>query len=305
MGHQQFFIDKMAFASTAMEVPPFPWVRADAVRFVWEEALYEGNYLTVHHSAIGRCQSRENIFKKLTSGRFPTEHLLAFELEVDGELLRDGFQWQAEEIRRTDEGFEELIITLAYDRRPLTVRVHTLLDGTPFLVRWLEIQNGGERPCCLARVFPWAGIIACDEEGMTIATREVTPPFALGQYRHERWAMEGDFGWMFLPDGVFSARSMGNKYHPPFFAVQNHRTGELTLLHVECTPDTEVTFTQAVERTHNLPANPCGGRYLYAKAGLGGEAATARSSTDGDCNHSVHASGHDSRRSGRGGERLV
>ena len=270
MQPSNFIIDKQGSASTAMDVPAFPWVRADAGRFVWEEALFQGNYIAVHHSAMGRCQSRENIYRKLTRNRFPKDHLLAFELEVDGELLRDEFQWQREDIRRTPEGFEELVVTLAYERQRLTVKVHTLLDGTAFLVRWLEIQNRGERPRCLARVFPWAGIIAGDEEGTTVTAGAPRPGCSLGQYRHERWGMEGAFAWMPLPDGTFSARTLGNKYHPPFFAVQNHATGELTLLHLECTLNTEASFTQAVETTHNLAACPWGGRYVYAKAGLGG-----------------------------------
>ena len=270
MGRSHFIVDTEASLSTAMQVPAFPWIRADAGRFVWEEALYEGNYLAVHHSAMGRCQSKENIYQKLTRGRFPKEHLFAFELEVDGELLRDGFGWQEEETRRTDDGFEEMVVTLAFERLALVVRVHTLLDGTSFLVRWLAIENRGERPCCLSRVFPWAGIIGGHEEGTTITARDAGAPFSLGQCRQERWGMEGEFGWSPVTDGTYTARTGGNKYHPPFFAVRNHQTGELTLLHVECTPNTDVAFTQAIEKTHNLPACPWGGRYLYAKAGLGG-----------------------------------
>ena len=270
MNHNQFIIDKKGSVSTALEVPAFPWVRTDAGCFIWEEALYNNNYLSVHHSAIGRCQSRENIYQKLMRGRFPKDHLLAFEVEADGELLCDGFRWEGEKILKTAAGFEELVVELAHERLPLTVNVHTLLDGTSFLVRWLDIKNRGNRPCCLSRVFPWAGIIGCEEEGTAITPCESHPGFSLGQYRNECWGMEGEFAWTTLSDGTFSVRTMGNKYHPPFFAVQNHKTGELTLLHVECTLNTEAAFTQAVEKTYNLPACPWGGRYLYAKAGLGG-----------------------------------
>lgn len=272
MRQSQFLIDKQVSASTAAEVPAFPWVQADAGLFIWEEALYDGAYCAVHYSAMGRSQSKENIYQKLTCGRFPSDHLLAFELEVDGEKLRDGFHWQRDEIRRMAAGCEEMVVTLTHDRYPLEIGVHTLLDGTAFLVRWLTIQNTGQKAHCLAHVYPWAGIIACEEAGTTIITRDTSPPFMLGHYRHGHWAMEGDFGWMTLADGTYSVRTLRNKYHPPFFVVQNRRTGELTVIHIECTAHIAIEFTQAVELTHDLPRCPWGGRYLYTKAGLGGRA---------------------------------
>lgn len=269
---QRYIIDQSGSSSTVMEVPPFPWVRMDADRFVWEEVLFEGNYLAVHFSAMGRVQSRENIYQKLTRKRFLADHLFAFELEVDGQLLRDGWKWRQSHAARTEKGAEELIIELSCERPPITVGVHTLLDGTAFLTRWLEIRNDGERACRLSRVFPWAGIIGGTEVGATITTREPPRGFSLGRYNYHHWLMEGEFSWSVLQDATYTVRTRGNKFHPPLLIVRNNDTGEMTVIHVECTPDIEVSFTQAVEPSHRLlPSCPWGGRYLHAKAGLGGK----------------------------------
>lgn len=272
MSDARFVIDKQSSSSTAMEVPAFPWIRADASQFIWEEAFYKGNYFAVHHSAIGRCQSKESIYSKIEPGRFPKDHLLAFEVELDGELLRDGFEWKGEQQCKSQESFEDLAVTLTFDSKPVTVTVHTRLDGSSFLKRWLEIRNEGNAPLRLSRVYPWAGIIAADELGMYLGKQDGFAPYVLGRFRFERWSMEGDFEWISLSDGQLALQSHENKHHPSFFAVRNSNTGEMTLLLLECTSPTEVSFTQAVEPRFPLHAHPWGGRYVYAKAGPWGRA---------------------------------
>ena len=270
MKESGFLVDTAGSRSTAMEVPPFPWVRAEAGLFIWEEALHQGNLCSVHHSAAGRCQSRENVWRKLTRRIFPNEHAASFELEIDGQLLRDRWRWAGTRVTRTPEGWERLAVELACDRPPVSVRVLTQLDGSSFVVRWLEIANDGPAPIRVSRVFPWAGIIGAEEEGLTISTLDDRALYSLGRFLNQRWGMEGEFAWGDLPDGTFSETTLGNRHAPPFFVVRNARTGEMTVLHVECTHPTTVSFTQAVERTFNLPGRPWGGRYLAAKAGLGG-----------------------------------
>ena len=121
--------------------PGSPGVRIDADRFIWEEALFAGNYLTVHHSAMGRCQSRENIYLTLTGSRYPVPMQYAFEVEVDGQLLRDRWEWKSEQVIERERGVQELIVELAYSSPSVTVRVHTRVDGSAFLERWLEINR--------------------------------------------------------------------------------------------------------------------------------------------------------------------
>lgn len=272
MMDQRFWVDCQPSVSTAMNVPGFPWVRADAGRFVWEEVLYEGNYLAVHHSAVGRCQSKENIFSKLVRNRFPREHLYAFELEVDGELLRDGWQWVAHRTSTTTEGFEELAVELTFENRPLRVTVHTQLDGSEFLVRWLEIRNESTRPMAFARICPWAGQVACEEEGTTIYARGPDRGYSVGRYRNQAWGMEGEFIWEPMPAGPYAVPTYGNKHHPPLVLLRNETLGEITAIHFECTPGIRIEFIPGLELGAGGVHQPWGHDAVYARAGLGGKA---------------------------------
>lgn len=261
-----FFIHTAPSNFTALDVPAFPWLRMDAERFVWEEALYEGNYLTVHHSASGRCQSKENIYTKLQAKRFPVHRMYAFELEVDGQLLRDGWVWRDATVTATPEGWKHLTVELQDPTVNITVQVHTLQDGTAFLTRWLEIRNTSSRPVSLSRVFPWAGLVVEEGGGWSAArASDASDGFRLGRFLHHTWCTEGDFAWMPLPTGTFTEQLLGTKYHPPMFVLHNELTGEWTVMHVECTMPVEASFTREWSRAF-------GGDYVYARVGLGGKA---------------------------------
>ena len=57
-----------------------------------------------------------------------------------------------------------------------------------------------------------------------------------------------------LPEGAYQEALQGNKYHPPMYIVRNERSGELTVLHLESTIDTEATFTQGWMGSQEAPA---------------------------------------------------
>ena len=82
----------------------------------------------------------------------------AFWVELDGQLLHSHWEWAG---FRREESLRGLhaIVELRHTVRPVTVRVHTLLDGTPVLARWLEIVNTADRPAALAAAFPWSGVL--------------------------------------------------------------------------------------------------------------------------------------------------
>ena len=52
-----------------------------------------------------------------------------------------------------------LLVTVELESsvRPIRVKIQTLLNGGPVMVRWLEVTNTGQRPTGLSNVSPWAG----------------------------------------------------------------------------------------------------------------------------------------------------
>jgi hypothetical protein len=90
-------ITHSAPAATAVSVPCFPLVRFDTGLAVYQEALINGQLLVANTSAMGRPKPREWVWGTLHGGADQTRPLRtrqhAFQLEVDGQLLADRWEW--------------------------------------------------------------------------------------------------------------------------------------------------------------------------------------------------------------------
>ncbi|HEY0829159.1 MAG TPA: glycoside hydrolase family 36 protein [Bacilli bacterium] len=273
-------VDQEVSNATAQSVPAFPWVRFDANKFIYEEAFINGNLNAVHLSAMGRCMSRERIFftnwwKDASPGSpWPMKnHLPSFEIEADGQLLHDGWEWVSHQEINHEPGGKELLVTLDNLWKPVRVIIHTKLDGTSFISRWLEIINKGSRPLSLSRVYPWAGIITWANDGLTLKSNSMTGflnPFKLGRFYKGMWGMEGEFGWETLPEGSLCIEQLKERKHnPPMYMVRNEVNGELFVLHFGWSGNLKIEFTTELEPA--LPHVECKA-YLYGKVGLAGPA---------------------------------
>jgi len=256
----RFLVDTEPTTTTTLEVPAFPWVRCDAGRFILEEGVIEGNYVSLHFSAMGRPGSRERLWAKYQQTRTVIDRALfaAFVLEVDGQLLRDHWELDAWETRATAEG-EELRVVLRETEWPVRVTVCTRLDDTDFVERWLEIENTGTAPLAISRLAPWCGLL------FTPGDLAMLPPastgYALGRYRHMTWAMEGEFAWQALPEGTCHETTRRlNKFAPRYYLVRNEETAEIAVIDYEYSGGTDMAFTHV--------ARPSSQRCLHAQAGL-------------------------------------
>lgn len=148
----------------------------------------------------------------------------AFELKVKenpkaaaGTLLSNSLKWvSASELQKTSRGGRHFVVELENTIHPIRVKVHTLLDGTPVLTRWLEITNTSSKPVALTAVSPWSGRL-WDREA----------PITLGH--STRWADQwnGWLGWTPLSQGanVFE-QDRGLAYDDPYFILRNESNGE-------------------------------------------------------------------------------
>ncbi|MHB1296293.1 MAG: alpha-galactosidase, partial [Anaerolineae bacterium] len=155
----------------------------------------------------------------------PTKHATpqAFWLEVDGQLLHSHWSWEGVVQREEARGLH-VVVTLKHQVRPVTVQVHTLLDGTPVLTRWLEITNGAEQPAALGACYPWSGVL--QETAYDIDQSE--SPYEVGYFIDSHWGNEGDFEWRRLPYAGYriDGRYRRDRHRQPFFVLKNDRTGE-------------------------------------------------------------------------------
>lgn len=210
-----------------------PAARYASATTVHEEVLRGTRWLGRYWSASGQVQ-RENVAARLPALSEREVPLHAFDLEVDGQDLRGGWEHVASSQRPGGrQGTVEGVVELRHLVRPVSVRVVTRLDGTPFLARRLEIANTGKAPAALSRVSPWSGILWSwtRKEYGGEAAPDAAAPFRLGWFDAVMNGHEGNFRWENLPLGwrriesTIGQSGFGN----PYFMVRNEVTGETAI----------------------------------------------------------------------------
>ncbi|HWB97609.1 MAG TPA: alpha-galactosidase, partial [Bryobacteraceae bacterium] len=135
---------------------------------------------------------------------------------IPGTLLSSGWTWIASTEPPEAKGIRHLAIELRHSSEPVALRIHTLLDGTPVLTRWLEIRNTSVKPIALTAVSPLAGRLWTGKAS-----------FALGYSTRSDITWEGWFGWKALSPGVNLIRQEhGLAYDHPYFLLRNESNGE-------------------------------------------------------------------------------
>jgi len=198
---------------------------------VYEESLIKGQF-------VGRGWNGSG-FVGFYDGRLnPLEHPApqAFWLEVDGQLLASDWEWG---------GYEEVVderdhpaapapyrvhsvVTLRHAVRPVTVKVHTGLDGTAVMARWLEIANTGDAPAALSVACPWSGVLQKTDRWQRHLRDGAGPLYSLGYMDNPHWGNEGDFQWHDLPTAALKVdgRYRRDRHRHPMFVLRNNATGE-------------------------------------------------------------------------------
>lgn len=152
----------------------------------------------------------------------------AFRLEIDGQSLDTGWRWGGLAVAETPKGAKHAVITLTHEARPVTVKVHTLLDGTAILTRWLEITSAATSPVALASVSSWSGVLRKNQNWSGVVRDAGKPLYEVGYFDESRWGTEGNFQWHELPfaEYSFAGRYLRHQHGHPFFLVRNNATGE-------------------------------------------------------------------------------
>jgi len=213
------------------EMAAFRYVSGTTVR---EEALDDGRFIGLYWSASGQAERMTGPGRSPASLRsyYPDPlvyPLDAFELQIDGQLLNSAWDLQRSYERTGGRpGTVEAVVELKHQVRPVTINVVTRLDGTPILMRWLEITNTGAGPAALSHVSSWAGALWRPLRGWNPSRRTDEPAYSLGYLKSEQRSEEGDFQWVDLPRETYRIdRAQGTNYGPPYFIVRNNITGEV------------------------------------------------------------------------------
>ena len=112
--------------------------------------------------------------------------------------------------------------------RPVTVEVHTKVDGTAIFERWLKITNTGDQVAAISSAFPWSGVLQFISDWRSHLSETDLPLYSLGHMTRTRHMHEGDFQWVPLPSGIFTvdSRYRRNRHRHPMFVLRNNATGQ-------------------------------------------------------------------------------
>lgn len=137
--------------------------------------------------------------------------------DVPATVAATGWQlMNSSEVHDSGEYRRHFVVELSNSVYPLKLKVHTLLDGVPVFVRWLEITNTSRKPWALTGLAPWSGRLWNKDA-----------PVKLG--RSLRWddQWNGWFSWMPLKSGTnLISEIRGLAYDDPYFVLHNEARGE-------------------------------------------------------------------------------
>ncbi len=177
----------------------------------WNAAGYPLNVLSNYPTRLPRSRFRE-----------PS----AFGLEVDGQSLDHRLElvdFQQEE----RDGSVEAVLTLKSLLAPVKIRVHTRLDGTAVMTRWLEMENLGETALRISRLAVLGGGLEVMDRAPLTPEQRPEKLYSLGHFDSDAWGREGDFVWRDLqPLGtVVDTRFGRNRFRHPQVFIRNNVTG--------------------------------------------------------------------------------
>jgi len=230
-----------------------PAARYLSATAVCEEALEHGRWIGLYWSATGQVH-RESFVAELPGATVPSTAVLGlkpgldsrihplhvFELEIDGQSLHNRWELVKSSKRPGQRpGTTEAVVELKHQVRPVTVKVVTRLDGSPVLVRYLEITNTGQAPAALGSVAPWSGVLWNTNTTPAGHHTNANPSFderrqskfTLGYLANTEWGQEGNLVWQPLPPENFRIeRADGSLFGSPYYILRNEATGELFFL---------------------------------------------------------------------------
>lgn len=211
----------MLFSRLRYEEVPVPQVCYRSGLTNYNETLTDGRWVGRYWNSAGFLE-RESFADQIFN--VPQVPFQAFELELDGQSLHFGWKFLGFIEAEPDRHF---IVELESEIRPVRLRIHTRLDGTPVLTRWLEVINLSDRSATLSKLAPWSGLLT-----RTTGWKELMPAgneelFTLGSFTEHLWGTEGNFQMVPLPPGRYGIESLeGRSGHgSPFFVLKNQVSG--------------------------------------------------------------------------------
>lgn len=153
-----------------------------------------------------------------------------FHLDLDGESIDYGLERQNFRVLSKENGSQEAVLTLCSSLHPVQIEIHTSMDGSPMLSRWIAITNVSDQEMSLSRLSVFNGIFEQIQDVRDIHPEaETENVYELGTFQLSMGQWEGQFHFEPLRFGatVISGRYNEYRYRHPAFFLKNRFTGQL------------------------------------------------------------------------------
>lgn len=168
-----------------------------------------------------------------------------FHIDLDGQCIDYMLEIKDFKTVETENGSKESILTLKSQLMPAEIEVHTLLDGTPVLTRWLAIKNNSDKPMRLSRLSIFSGAL---QQMKRMSADNAEEIYEIGYMEEDDKEKEGMIFWKKLPrdkTSVAGRFSKGRFRHPAFF-LKNKRSGEIFFGQMEWSGGYEINFNNLI-----------------------------------------------------------
>jgi len=241
---------------------------------VYDETFAEGRLMTRYWNPNGQVWPEMHYAGLAWAPEQPAD---VFQLSIDGRDLTAGWEWVDGEVAsdtsrwrcRAGGQCTHSVVRLRHAVAGIEARVHTRLDGSPFLIRWLEIVNLNHEAVGITAVAPFSGML------WSHRYEEHLPPSAAGPFElafnHRfNWGEEGDFwfepvaeGCKVVDGGKFGRSGWGR----PAFWARNLCNGQTFVCELAWGGNYE--FTLDYQRTDVTDSGRKNGA-LFFRMGLSG-----------------------------------
>lgn len=177
---------------------------------VYDEAMCDGQLVGRYWSPCGMIVPEMHLTPQWLRAAARQGPVDVFRLGIEGELLRGGWAWvdagvepDSSGLRAGPTGARQAVVTLRHATRPIEVRVCTRLDGSDWLVRWLEITNLGDRATAITSLAPMAGRLWAHRYDEHLP-EGVSSPYELAYNHSTTWGHEGDLWFEPLRPGAMT-----------------------------------------------------------------------------------------------------
>lgn len=216
---------------------------------VYEERLLNGALVSGGWSAAGYPL---NVLSNQAShiDNHPFVEPSTFHIELDGECVDFFLEEKDFQVIEKEDGCKEVILTLKSTVKPAEIAVHTLLDGTAVITRWLEVTNLSDKDLALSRLSVFSGALE-QMRNFKIMDPNAYPEdiYEIGYFDNYNWGFEGKMVWKPLSSEktTIAGRFGRQRYRHPAFFLRNKLNGQMFFGQIAWSAGYDISFDYIVE----------------------------------------------------------